>query len=115
YGGPSFSDDCPSEGILHAGTTRFNPYGSPTSRGITLGPLVLPVDIVIEGNGYAAVASGSDVLVTGTLASLDGEDPDGHPHFSCPRSGGERIPGEPVAVAFRNATEIVVQRRQPAG
>jgi mono/diheme cytochrome c family protein len=117
YGGAAdFGPTCSASGILHAGATLFDPQGTAVNAGFVLGPIVLPVDVATEGALYAVVGAGSNVVVTGTRGQLDVTEGDFHfPTFPCPQLDGIAVTGEPVAVAFADASTLVVQRRQPAG
>jgi mono/diheme cytochrome c family protein len=117
YGGADASG-CASSAILDAAATIFDAAQNTQNEMVlgsqVLGALVLPVDLALspDGKHFAAVGAGSAIVVHGPLAGISDV---ATPTFSCPQSQGAAVSGDPIAVTFANAHEVVVQRRLPAG
>jgi hypothetical protein len=115
------------EVIVHAAVTQFDPDApdapvTTTNAGGAAGPLVLPVDMAVSPDGatLAVAGAGNDVVYrdgTNFLQTSDGmlECFIAPPEFSTPLPKMQPVAGEPVAVAFADNGNLVVQTRQPAG
>jgi len=84
------------------------------TRSGSLPRAALPVDVAVsaDGNSFAAVSAGSKRVYISSPSLL------GHgPPRDCLLHGPEEqtVPGHPTAVGFVNATDVVVQLREPAG
>lgn len=124
YGGGGGHGPCGPPGtgqspIVYSDITSLSPGADgalavDALRSGSLPRAALPVDVAVssDGNSFAAVSAGAKRVFISSPSSL------GHgPPIDCgPEEPGEHpVPGHPTAVGFVNASDVVVQLREPAG